>query len=211
MKHLLFYSLILLVNMNAYCQKKAVITESGKEVELFDDGTWKYKVDDSIGSVKSDTAIFTKLRESNFLVESTKLKYGIWINKKKWNIIKDQNTEDTPSEFSFTLKGEDAYGMIIAERIEIPIDNLLEIAIQNAKSAAPDAKIVRQECRKVNGILLHFMQMEGTIKGIRFDYLSYYYSDTNGSVQFITYTSKNLLKKYQGEMEALLNGFIIKE
>jgi len=53
--------------------------------------------------------------------------------------------------------------------------------------------------------------MEGTIKGIQFDYLSYYYSDTNGSIQFITYTSKNLLKHYQGEMEALLNGFILKE
>jgi hypothetical protein len=199
-----------MINVNVFCQKKAVITESGKKVDLFDDGTWKYAIDDSVNGAKGDTVIFNKLKESNYLLESEKLKYGIWINKKKWNFSKSQGSEDTPSEFSFTLKGEDAYGMIIAERIEIPLDNLVEIAFQNAQSAAQDVKIVKQEYRKVNGFVVHFMQIEGTIKGVKFVYLGYYYSDSNGSVQFITYTSKNLLMHYEGEMFAILNGFVAK-
>jgi hypothetical protein len=211
MKYLLFYFLILIFNMNSFCQKRAVITNSGKEVDLFDDGTWKYVSSDSAVTTKSDTIIVNKSKDSNFLIESTKLKYGIWINKNKWLYTKSQSADaDEPSEYSFTLKGEDAYGMIIAERIEIPIDNLIEIAFQNAQSVASDIKIVKQECRKVNGTLVHFMQMEGTIKGVKFVYLSYYYSDSNGSIQFITYTSLNLLKQYIKDMEMLLNGFIIK-
>jgi hypothetical protein len=51
--------------------------------------------------------------------------------------------------------------------------------------------------------------MEGTIQGIKFVYLGYYYSDKHGSIQFITYTSKNLLKDYRADMETLLNGFVL--
>jgi len=211
MKQFLFCCLIFAVTINVSGQKKAVVTESGKEVLLFDDGTWKYVFDDPSGSVKIDTIIMSKPKESGYFIESIKLKYGVWINKKRWTFQKSVSDGTIPSEYTFKLNGEDAYGMIIAEKIEIPIDNLLDIAFQHAKNAATDAKIIKQECRKVNGKVIHFMQMEGTLQGIKFVYLGYYYSDSNGSVQFLTYTSKNLLSQYKEEMESLLNGFIIKD
>ena len=206
---IILFNLFLIISIDSNCQKKAVIKDSGKEVELFDDGTWKYVITDLSGSIKIDTVILNKLRESDYLIKSAKLKYGIWINKKKWAYEKNKDEEVTPTEYSFRLLGQDAYGMIISERIEIPVDNLLDIAFQNAQQAAPDIKLITKELRQINGNLVYFMQMEGTIQGVKFVYLGYYYSDKDGSIQFLTYTSQNMLKQYKAEMETLLNGFVI--
>ena len=50
--------------------------------------------------------------------------------------------------------------------------------------------------------------MNGTIKGIHFTYLGYYFSSPKGTVQFLTYTSVNLLEEYRKDLEELLNGFV---
>jgi hypothetical protein len=205
---LVLLNLLLLVSVKGICQQKAVITNTGEEVELYGDGTWKYVHSDTTGSVKLDTVILSKPKQSDYLVKSEKLDVGIWLNKKKWSYSKNEKDEESPAEYSFTLTGEDAYGMIITERIPIPIESLLNIAIQNAQSAASNTRVVKDECRQINGTLVHYMQMEGTIQDIEFVYLGYYYSNENGCVQFLTYTAKSLLKEYQKDMEDLLNGFV---
>ncbi len=210
MKYLILL-LFLTGSIGSNCQMHAVIKETGEAVELFDDGSWRYVYDDPSGSIKTDTVIFNKTKESNFLVQSNKLHYEVWFNKKKWSHQKSDEDGSVPAEYVFTLIGEDAYGLVISERIEVPIDNLMNIAVQNAQKAAPDIRVVTQECRRVNSKVVHFMQMEGTIQGIKFVYMGYYYSDSNGSLQFLTYTSQNLLKQYQEEMLALLNGLVIED
>ena len=55
---------------------------------------------------------------------------------------------------------------------------------------------------------MYCMQLNGTIKGIKFTYFGYYYSSDKGSAQFITYTFQSLFKQYKPEMEKLLNGFV---
>jgi len=52
------------------------------------------------------------------------------------------------------------------------------------------------------------LQMDGSTTGIKFTYYGYYFSNTNGTVQCITYTSQNLLESYKPESEKLLNGFV---
>jgi hypothetical protein len=210
MKVIVILNILIVIFINdSYSQRIAVIKDSGKEVELNDNGTWQFVYDDPTGSIKLDTLILSKPKESEFLVRSNKLKYGIWINKKKWNYTKSPVDGSTPTEYKFRLLGEDAYGMIIAEKIELPIENLMDIAVENAKDAAPDIEVTKRECRIVNSVLLYSLQMEGTIQGIKFVYFNYYYSDENGSIQFLTYTSKKLFMTYKPDMEALLNGFVL--
>lgn len=180
---IILFHLFLIISIDSNCQKKAVIKDSGKEVELFDDGTWKYVISDLSGSIKIDTVILNKSRESDYLIKSAKLNYGIWINKKKWAYAKSKDEEVTPTEFTFRLLGQDAYGMIISERIEIPIDNLLDIAFQNAQQAAPDIKLITKELRRINGNLVYFMQMEGTIQGVKFVYYYLYLNNNTPSIQ----------------------------
>lgn len=190
----------------AQAQQKA-ITEEGKEVILFENGRWKY-ADIFDNDVKEEIPVNSKNllkdEKSTFLLKSTKNKIGYWINTKKWTFKKGQNNEN--AEYDLQFKEGDAYGMIISEAIQIPLETLKTIAIDNAKKAAPDVVVTKQEYRYVNGLKVLHMELEGTIKGIDFAYIGYYYSNSSGTTQFVCYTSQNLKEKYRQEILTLLNG-----
>ncbi len=82
------------------------------------------------------------------------------------------------------------------------------IAIENAKDAAPDIKVINEEYRSVNGVQVLMMQMSGTIRGMRFTYYGYYYSNSNGTIQLLTYTGENLFPNYLNDIEEFLNGLV---
>ena len=199
---------LVLITFPAISQINAV-TETGEEVLLFANGTWK-PINEIKKSwdIKVDTIIAHKSSDSNFLLKGNKINYGIWLNPKKWKFKKNES-DDSPSEYNFVLIGEDAYAIIIAEGIEIPLNTLKDIALKNAKKASPDAKIVSEDVRKVNGLLVNCMEFEGTISGIKFSYFNYYYSGPAGSIQFLSYTSNSLFDRYKKEFETLLNGLVI--
>jgi hypothetical protein len=183
------------------------VTETGKEVVLYDDGTWKYRGNDTIKTeIPTNPKNFTKNSESTFLLKSNKINMGFWINPKKWSFKKATSNE--AAEYELKMKEGDLYSMIITENIEIPLDALKSIAYNNSKELVPDLKLVKEEYRTVNGKKVLFMQMNGTIEGIKFSYYGYYYSNSTGTVQFITYTSQNLLDKYLPDCENLLNGLV---
>jgi hypothetical protein len=198
---------MLLTGTTCLAQTSA-ITAEGAEVILYKDGTWKYLNSDEAESseIRTSKTQFQKNREATFQVKSNIISGGIYLNPKKWSFKKSDKAE---YEFQSKQKGRDVYGMLISERIEIPLESLKEIALENARQAAPDTKIAREEYRVVNGTKVLCMQMDGTIKGIRFSYLGYYYSYANGTLQFITFTAQNLLKEYQSDMEELLNGLVL--
>lgn len=184
------------------------ITETGDEVVLYNDGTWSYLGD----SVTEKMAIpvneteFLKHKKATFLVKSTKLNVGIWIDPKVWSFTK--GTDDDAFEFQFEKRGEDLYAMLIAERTSIPIESLKDIALQNARDAAPDTRLISEEYRNVNGIQVLMMQFCGTIKGLKISYCGYYYSNPNGSIQFLAYSGQKLFPDYIDDIEEFLNGLV---
>jgi hypothetical protein len=208
MKNLISTLAILLCVQQSFGQMNA-ITENGDAVILQNDGTWRY-VNDSNNAASTPIAVntqtFSKNATASFLVKSNKFNIGLWLNPKSWSFKK--GTETDAYEYQFHKKGDDLYGMMITEKIQIPIEALKEVAIENAKNAAPDLVVTKQELRNVNGIQVLMMQMNGTIQGIRFTYFGYYYSNENGTVQLLTYSSETLMKGYHNELEALLNGFV---
>ena len=195
----IFYSLIImLITTISYADQKA-ITDTGEEIFIYSDGTWKYN---------NNKNIFNKPKDSSFLLKSTKNKSSFWVNVKKWSFSKNKS-HDEDKEYDFRLKGKDLYGMAITEEIEVPLETLPDIALSNAQEATgagTDIKILKREYRTVNGKKVLYMEMGGTMSGIKFTYLGYYYSDTYGSTQFIVYTATNLVDKYRSEIDRLLNG-----
>jgi hypothetical protein len=188
------------------------VTSNGDEVLLYDDGTWKFtkKADLSANKIIDTNKInFSKSKNASFLLKSKITSIGINLDPQKWSFKKSAINES--AEYSLQLKGKDAYGMLIAERIEVPLETLKNLALENAQSIAPDMKIVFEEYRIVNGIKIYCMQMDGTAQGIKFSYYGYYFSSAKGSAQFVTYTAQNLLSEYKQEMEELLNGFVVVE
>lgn len=202
---LIFIFGVSIVALNA--QLRAV-TETGEEVILFEEGTWKYA--NHIGYEETETPTnpqpFTKDEESSFLVKSNILNVGVYINPKAWTFKKSSNNEDAEYEFGF--KNGDLYGMFISEKFEIPLETLKSIAFENCVGMAPDLKIVQEEYRTVNGKKMLMLQMNGTTQGIKFSYYGYYFSNSNGTVQFVTYTAQNLIDTYISDIETLLNGFV---
>jgi hypothetical protein len=207
MKRFLFISFLFLVTQLNFAQINA-ITDTGEQVVLYNDGTWKYVNEENSEpkEIPVNKEIFTKDKDASFLVKSNNLNVGIWINPKKWSFTKEGKNED--AEFSFQLKKEDLYAMLIAEKIQIPIETLKEIALENARNVSPDIKIVKEEYRNVNGIKVLMLQLQGTIKGINFTYYGYYYSNANGSMQLIAYTGGGLFENYKKDIELFLNGLV---
>ena len=205
MKRQLTALVLLFFTISNHAQINAV-TENGDEVILFQDNTWKYS-NDSLNKeidITQNDKLFIKEKKSSFLVKSKKTNIGVWINPKIWSFSKQDS--ESASEYNFKNKKLDIYGMLITEKFEMPIESLINIAYDNAKNAAPDIKIVEKEYRNINNHNMIMMKMKGTIQGIKFIYYSYYYSNSEGSYQFITYTSQNAFEQYEDEMTNILNG-----
>lgn len=158
--------------------------------------------------IKTNSAIFEKPADSNVVLKSKTNNSTFAINAKQWAFVKN-TSNNAGVEYNLNLKEGDLYAMIITERIEIAVEDLIDIAFENAKSVAPDAKVIKKEYRIVNGKKIIYMEMTGTIKGIKFQYLGYYFSDASGSTQYVVFTGENLVNQYKIEIDHLLNGFYI--
>lgn len=191
----------------AYAQTKA-ITDNGEEVILNKDGTWKYANLKPSYTTRLDTLSFVKDKDATFLLKGKNIKYGVYLNPKKWK-FEAVNNNESAHEYFLTLKDGDAFAMIIPERVELTFELLEQVALENAQNAAPDIHITKQEMRTINGNLVKVMEMQGTLKGVSFVYFGYYYVGPLGTIQFISYTTKGLYKEYLPEMEKLLNGFTL--
>jgi hypothetical protein len=208
MYKLLILLVFSILSLSTNAQIKAV-TEKGDEVVLYSDGTWKYVDENKIeeeDSIEFNNKKFEKNSSSTFLVKSNKVDLGIWIDSKKWSFAKAKEGE--AAEYEFDFKKGDLYGMLITEKIEIPLELLPTVAVENAKEVAPDVKIIKKEYRTVNSIKVLMMHLEGTTQGIKFSYYGYYYSGASGTVQLVTYTARNLLTSMLPEIEMLINGLV---
>jgi len=201
----LFLTILLLLAVTSYAGQKA-ITDTGEIVILNSDGTWEYPDDSKKAKniIEINKKIFQKPSTSAFLLKSVKNKSAFWINTDKWSFKKEKISE--AAEYAFQLKGEDLYGTAITERMDIPIESFVDIALSNAQDEAPDAKIIDQEYRIVNGKKVLYLEITGTMNNIKFAYLGYYYSDVSGVTQFIAYTSNSLINRYKSEINDFLNG-----
>jgi hypothetical protein len=130
-------------------------------------------------------------------------KMSLQYDQKKWT----QRPSTETGRYRFAHAAGDGYALVIAERIGVLMDALPDIALTNAKSADPNAKIVVQEKRKVNGADVWFLQIEAIVDKVPFVYLGYYYTDDSGTVQILTYTGKSLIGEYEKDFLELLNGF----
>jgi len=200
--------LFLLLSTLGLSAQTNAITEQGDEVILFDDGTWQYKnpVEEEVEQIATNQHLFEKSDDATFLLKSKRNGIGFWVNPKQWKFGKATNNPE--AEYEFELKDGDLYGMAITEGVEIPLLTLRNIALENGRSAAPDLQIVKQEFRKVNGLTVLHLLMNGTMQGIKFFYYGYYYSNSNGTTQLITYSTQNLYDVYENYCHELLNGLV---
>ena len=195
-----------------FCYAKAsqkAVTEDGDVVVLNDDGTWVYENRTEIipAVIGQNPKLFSAPSNANFQLKSSRTNVAFKLDPKQWNFSKNEQGE--AAEYNFKLKSGDLYAMAITEQLEIALETLTDIAVDNARDAAPDIHVIKKEYRNVNGLKVIYMEMEGTIQKVKFTYLGYYYSNASGSVQYLTYTGTNLVHKYREDIDQFLNGLVL--
>lgn len=171
--------------------------------------------DDIYGSIKGTTpagtpsgsgSTFTTPRAATQDIDLLNGRAVVSYDPAKWKETKSTD----PGRRNFSHSSGDGYASIISERIEIPVDKLRDIALSNARQAAPDVRIIEEQKRRVNSTDVLLLRMEGSTTGIKFTYLGYYYGGPIGTIQVITWTGQNIFKDYRTEFEEFLNGFRVK-
>lgn len=121
--------------------------------------------------------------------------------------IQQQNPD---VEHGFAHAEGGAQAMIISERLYIPLEKMKRVALLNMMEQIPDAQIVEEEWREVNGRRILSLKLEGTARQvIPLTYRGYYYSREDfGTVQVLVYTGSSLYEEVEGDMEDFLNGFM---
>jgi hypothetical protein len=186
-------------------------TEDGREVILRKDGTWSF-ANEPAKDRKSSTKVprqYTKPKEAVEQYRGKRGTFALWLVPGVWTQMKPGNDI---VEAQFRHKdGAEALVMVIAERLTMSRDALKNFVIANVRKADPNAKVVKEETRTVNGKEVLCMTTEANLQGIAFTYYGYYYTGKAGTVQVITFTGQNLFADYKSDMEAFLNGLEIIE
>lgn len=200
------------------------VTEKGDTIYVFSNGTWSFDEDEQLNEDKSlldylNTKISLDTISGTFEANSTSKKritsqydfFDFVYDGKKWKRVPPaQLNED--AEFAFQSKDKDIYMAIIAEEIELGMENIYKIALNNIKeNLGIDPKIMKSEVRNINGFDVIRGVINLNLNGLDFIFDSYYYSDERGTVQLTTWTASNLHEKYEKEILNMLNGFLVKK
>ncbi|MFI0490513.1 hypothetical protein [Flavobacterium sp.] len=208
-----FLTICILIISNATIAQINALTDNGRQVLLSPNGTWKYSEVSgdqnpiSIDTLKTNIDKFTKIKQATFLVKSKNVNVGIFISPTKWTFEPHKDNEKNP-EYRFILKSGEGYAMIVTEKTQIDLVNMRQIALLNAQKASMDIKETSAEYRIVNNIKVLCLKFKGTVKGIKFVYFGYYYSNSNGTVQLLSYSSQQYFDSIQKELENFLNGLV---
>lgn len=209
MKYIFTLIILTLCSITLYrsdAQAMKATAEDGTKVLLFHDGSW---IREGEKTETRNSAAFTKPISAKNKVTGKRKSYEIWFDSKKWQLLDSSKKSNDETEFEFAHIDGDIGAMLIFERIEMQIDGLKSVALENARNVAPDAEIIKEEYRSVNGIEMLYCQIKGTINTISFVYHSYYYVGKAGTIQFVTYTASNLFDDYKKDLDDLLSGLLI--
>jgi hypothetical protein len=196
-------SVVLLACAPVLAQEKAT-TESGKKILVYPDGTWKPEAAQAAKQAGPGSS-FSRPASATAKLSINRDKSAVFYDPKKWK----PKPGDEVGHYEMEHVEGDGYAIIITERLSITIPALKNIALSNAKEAAPDAEVVHEEMRRVNGKDVLLLQIKGTIQEIPFFYYGYYYTGPEGTIQVINYTFQSLFEEFKPEFEDFLNGLVV--
>jgi hypothetical protein len=198
---LVFVLMLSPISTYALSQSLKAKTEDGTDVMLLPDGTWEYVMTEEPQSLPSSS----KSQGPKTVIKGKRGTYGIWFDKNMWRML--NVTFDPAAEFSFAHTTGNGYAKVIDEMAYRPFEQLKNVALENIKETAPDAKIIFEEKRSINGNDVLYMKIEGTVQSIPSAFLGYYYAGEAGTIQIITYAANDVIDTLEPDCIELLNGF----
>jgi hypothetical protein len=109
--------------------------------------------------------------------------------------------------FQFQNAAGDVYIKVINERIEIPLESMIEIVLGNAQKVDPKATVTRRGWRNVNGSRMLLVEIEAIASGIPLTFYYHCFSGSAGTIQLIGFTGRSLMKEARPAIEQFVSGF----
>lgn len=191
------------ISTSAPSQGLEARTEDGTGVKLLPDGTWEYVTVEEPQSLPPNSTA----QRAKTVIKGKRGTYGIWIDEDKWRML--EVSSDPAAELSFSHTTGNGYAKVFDEMAYSPFEELKNIALENIKKTAPDAKITHGEKRSFNGNKVLYMKIEGTVQSIPTAFLGYYYAGEAGTIQIITYAAQDVIDSLEPDCMEFLNGFKI--
>jgi hypothetical protein len=205
MKNFFLPFLALLFAFEAGAQVTA-ITEEGKAVILFGDGTWRF-LNDSVNVSTLALPHYTVPENSTSVVKGKETPYELWYNAGKWNLLPD--TVYRNSEYAFEFHTGELIAMMITERTQVSLSRIKEASIASFKKEGSECRISEEQKIRVNGTEGLMLKIDALVDGIPVSYLNGYFSTGQGTFQLITYTAYNLFDSNRNDMIGLISGFVL--
>ena len=118
----------------------------------------------------------------------------------------EEQDTDVGGGRQFFNESEEIFITTIEERFQIPIEAMYEIVLKNAENAGAEVTEIRRGERNINGERMGFLEWRGVFNGFDMTYLGHFYSDAEGIVQVIGWTSSNIFEDRRGALERLASG-----
>ena len=205
----IFTLAVLLQSLTFIAQQRA-LTEDGKEVVLFDNGTWKF-VNESdakvLETIVTNNNLFEKPKTASFLMKSKKLDVGVYFDPKKWKLATQNISPHV--EYFFTDRGntEGLFGFMMTEKVQIAtLKNLKELIIENVNRNVDFFRLKESEYRTVNGMKVLYIRYAANTKGMDFEYAGNYYINSDGYAGVVGFSSQKMFENSFGAIQELING-----
>lgn len=203
---------VLLVHATIFSQHKA-LTEDGKEVVLFENGTWKF-INESdakvLETIPTNQNVFEKSKTAGFLLKSKKLDVGIYFDPKKWKLAPQNISPHVEYFFTERNTADGYFGFMMTEKVQIAtLKNLKELILENIKRNVDYFRLKESEYRTVNGLKVLFIRYAANTKGMDFEYAGNYYINSDGYTGVVGFSSQKVFEKSFSEIQELINGISI--
>jgi hypothetical protein len=198
-----FAVLFLASALSLSAQDIQAVTSKGDRVMLHSNGTWTALKPGEV--LKGGT--FKKPASATASLKGNKVRYTMWFDAARWAEESDSTNAD--AEYQFVHNSGDAYAMIIPENGEMTMEDLRDAALQNARDVAPDAELIFEEERNVNGNTVRCVKINGTVENTPITYYNYYFVGKKSAIQVITFTSQSQFEEFEADMSDFLNGLEI--
>lgn len=133
-------------------------------------------------------------------------------SKVSWKYDPDQwrpAASDVDGQVPFTHASGGSHALVISEPIAVPLASVEDVALANAQSVDPRARVIFRNRNWVKGVASSFLKIEATVGTIPMVYWGYFYVGEGGTVQVFTYTEKSQLPKYELGFMDFLNGLTV--
>jgi hypothetical protein len=207
MKNFILPFIALLFAFQAGAQITA-ITEEGRAVLLFSNGTWRY-LNDSERVPTLDLPHYNVPASSKHLLKGKETRYELWYNEEKWDLLPD--TVYANSEYALEDPKGERVAMMITERMQVPLKAIKEATLGSFKREGSECRIAEEQKIWVNGTEGLLLKIDALVDGIPVSYLNAYFSTREGTFQLITYTAYNLFDHHHQDMMELICGFVALE